>query len=642
MKNPLDPVNKIILTIYFTLAVATPLIFTTHTTELYEVPKMFFVYFCAVILFSLTLLKITITNKLEVPKSKALLALIAFTLVILISTITSTDRYLSIFGYPTRLNGGLLSQFAYLIIFASFLINISAEKAKSVLLALTIGAAAVSLWGIPSHFNKDPTCFVLTNELTSACWQKDFNPILRIFSTLGQPNWLASYLILILPFSIAFGIFFKNQKSKIFFGACTILIFWALILTNSRSGFFGLIAVLGILALLLGTKFIKSRIKILTPVFFILILLSLIFGKNLFGRFGEIFTSQDSGPTETSSIRIIVWRGAFDVFSHWPIFGSGPETFVNTYYLYRPLAHNQTTEWEFFYNKAHNEFVNYLANTGILGTTSLLAFLFFAFWEVFKVARQKENESLLAKAAIAGISGYIITIFFGFSTVATQAVLFLVVASIIIFKNKQETIKINFKFLENANYKKTAVVAIFFVSLFSLVFIFRLTLANVLENNAQSSQNFAKQTTTYKNSLSISPAKNPFLITNFAYDLATYLEGEENQENKNLIGKEIAAQLQNAISASPNNYLVTQRAAKTYVLLINMDQDFQDKGISLGTKLTSIAPTYPISYLTLAKIQIASGKLEEAQKSIEKVLSLKPDYLEAKELLEQITAKPLQ
>src|SRR3989344_4327610 len=139
MKNPLYLLDKIILTIYFALAVATPLIFTTATTELYEVPKMFFVYFCTVILFCLTLLKITLTKKLEIPKSKTLLALIAFTLVILISTITSTDRYLSVFGYPTRLNGGLISQFAYLVIFATFLINTSAEKAKSVLMALVIG-----------------------------------------------------------------------------------------------------------------------------------------------------------------------------------------------------------------------------------------------------------------------------------------------------------------------------------------------------------------------------------------------------------------------------------------------------------------------------------------------------------------------
>ncbi len=659
MRNLLDLLNKIILLIYFALAVATPLIFTTTTTELYEVPKMFFVYFCAAILFFLTLLEITITKKLEIPKSKALLALIAFTLVILISTIISTDKYLSIFGYPTRLNGGLLSQIAYLVIFIAALINLSVEKAKSVLLALVIGATAVSIWGIPSHFGLDPTCFVLTNKLTSACWQKEFNPILRIFSTLGQPNWLASYLVLILPFSIAFSIFFKNQKHRIFFAVSSVLIFWALILTNSRSGFFGLIISFAILFILFGIKTVKSNLKIMTTLAIIFLLLSIFFLAPLTSRLIDAFqnskvdqvptvkssnpkTISSAGPTESGQIRLIVWRGALGVFSNWPLFGSGPETFVNTYYLKRPLAQNQTTEWEFFYNKAHNEFVNYLANTGFFGILSFLTFLIVAFWEVFKVTRQKENESLLAKATIAGASGYLVTIFFGFSTVATQTVFFLITASTILFNNKQEIIKIKFKFLENANLKKISFISVFFLSLFSLVFILRLTFANVMENNAQSSQNFAKQTRTYKNALTTSPAKNPYLMTNFAFDLASYLEKEENQQNKNLIAKEVVAQIENAISESPNNYLVLQRAVKTYVLLINSDQNYSQQGINLGTKLTNLAPTYPISYLTLAKIQIASDKLIDAQKSIEKVLSLKPDYLEAKELLDQITAEPLQ
>ncbi len=659
MKNPLDLVNNTILIIYFALAVATPLIFTTATTELYEVPKMFFVYFCAVILFSLTLLKITITKKLEIPRSKSLLALIAFTFVILISTITSTDRYLSTFGYPTRLNGGLLSQIAYLVIFIAALINLSREKARSVLLALVIGATAVSIWGIPSHFGLDPTCFVLTNELTSACWQKEFNPILRIFSTLGQPNWLASYLVLILPFSIAFSIFFKNQKHRIFFGVCSVLIFWALILTNSRSGFLGLGASLIVLFILLGIKTVKENLKIITALTIIFLVLSLFFLAPLTSRLKDAFQNSkvdpisatqssspniasSAGPTESGQIRLIVWRGALDVFSHWPIFGSGPETFVNTYYLYRPIEHNQTTEWEFFYNKAHNEFVNYLANTGFFGIFSFLAFLLFAFLELLQVAKLKENVSILTKAAIAGASGYLVTIFFGFSTVATQTVFFLITASIILFNSKQQKIKINFKFLENANFKKISFFTVFFLGLFSLVFILRLTIANILENNAQSSQNFAKQTRTYKNALTTSPAKNPYLMTNFAFDLASYLEKEENQQNKNLIAKEVVAQIENAISESPNNYLVLQRAVKTYVLLINADQKYSQQGINLGTKLTSLAPTYPISYLTLAKIQIATDNLSDAQKNIEKVLTQKPDYLEAKELLDQITAKPLQ
>ena len=368
-------IDKAILFFYFALAIITPLLFTTITTELYEVPKMLFVYSGASIILFLTIAKFILNGKIELPKNLILISLSILFLSQIISTFASIDKYTSIFGFPSRLNGGLLSLFAYIIIFACAIVNLSKIDAKKILMTIVVSALAVSLWGIPGHFDKDPSCLILSGQLTSGCWQKEFNPQSRIFSTLGQPNWLASYLVLVLPISLALVIYHKADLQKIFFAITSVIIFWAIILTNSRSGLLGLgIAIVGLL-LLLGKDIISKNLKFLLPTAIALTIIVVIFRTGILERTEETLnkagslenpttqlpnypTIQLPIPTDSSQIRLIVWKGTIDIFKKWPIFGTGPETFVSSYYFVRPLAHNQTSEWEFYYNKAHNEFLN--------------------------------------------------------------------------------------------------------------------------------------------------------------------------------------------------------------------------------------------------------------------------------------------
>ncbi|MDO8260063.1 MAG: O-antigen ligase family protein, partial [Candidatus Magasanikbacteria bacterium] len=414
MEKLKSTLNQTIYIIFLSLAIITPLLFSTQTTEIYEVPKMYFVYFASTILLTLTIAKFFIDKKIKIPTGAIVISFTIFILVQVISTLFSQDKYTSIFGYPTRLNGGLVSQFAYLVIFLIGLISLDTKKAKNLLVAIVFAAVAVSLWGIPSHFGADPSCFVLTGKLTSACWQKEFDPTLRIFSTLGQPNWLASYLVLILPICMAFSLFYRQNKAKLIFLAASATILFAIILTNSRAGLLGLMASLMIFAMLAGIKTIKANIKLISALGIVFLIIAMLFGTNLTSRIKDLITSQKqvinqptktakptqssltSGGTESGQIRLIVWHGAIDVFKSSPLLGTGPETFVSSYYKFRPATHNQTTEWQFFYNKAHNEFLNYAANTGLLGLLSYLSFLSTLIFTIFKL----KNITIVQKSVI--------------------------------------------------------------------------------------------------------------------------------------------------------------------------------------------------------------------------------------------------
>ena len=89
-----------------------------------------------------------------------------------------------------------------------------------------------------------------------------------------------------------------------------------------------------------------------------------------------IYQNTSLNITPSEDIRKIVWQGSLDLWKAFPLFGTGPETFGFTYYWTRPAAHNLTSEWDFLYNKAHNEYLNYLATTGMVGTIPYLVLIF--------------------------------------------------------------------------------------------------------------------------------------------------------------------------------------------------------------------------------------------------------------------------
>ena len=141
----------------------------------------------------------------------------------------------------------------------------------------------------------------------------------------------------------------------------------------------------------------------------------------------------DTGITDSGDIRLLVWKGALDAWKAHPIFGTGVETFAFAYYQHRPQQHNMTSEWDYLYNKAHNEYLNYLTTTGIvgLGTHLLLlaGFLIFAALRIRKVKSERKElrleEGVFYAAALqAAFISIIISNFFGFSVVIINIFLY--------------------------------------------------------------------------------------------------------------------------------------------------------------------------------------------------------------------------
>src|SRR5581483_7547159 len=158
--------------------------------------------------------------------------------------------------------------------FFLFLTSFSTSPIRNMLLCMLTSGIFVSLYGVLEHFGIDKDY-----------WVQDVQN--RVFSTLGQPNWLAAYLSVLIPIAIALG--FKKllpdkQKSKnsvlvsMFFLLITALLYIALLYTKSRSGFLGLWAGITVAILLYIWQRRKLKQKSLSTKQYFISTLALIVG----------------------------------------------------------------------------------------------------------------------------------------------------------------------------------------------------------------------------------------------------------------------------------------------------------------------------------------------------------------------------
>ncbi|MCL2058803.1 MAG: O-antigen ligase family protein [Oscillospiraceae bacterium] len=126
-------------------------------------------------------------------------------------------------------------------IYFTFLIaNAYYEHSRLVMLIrVLVGAATlVALYGIYQYLRGIPIDVTQTDQTTGGASLA----MGRADSTLGNPNVLAAWLLLTIPFAAALAFFAKNWLRKGFAASVVLLLAVSLLLTQSRSGWAGLFA----------------------------------------------------------------------------------------------------------------------------------------------------------------------------------------------------------------------------------------------------------------------------------------------------------------------------------------------------------------------------------------------------------------
>jgi len=228
---------------FLALFIITPFLFTPFNSELFELNKMLFVYAITTIIVGTWVTKSIAVKRLIFKRTFLDIPLLLFLASQVMSTIFSIDRHVSLWGYYSRSQGGLLSTISYLVLYWAFVSNINKSKIENLIRYLLIGATILSIYAMLEHFGVSPSCLIIGGEFNVDCWVQDVQS--RVFATLGQPNWLAAWLVAVMPLAWHKLDQAKTGEKGLYFSA-SILMFAALLFTKSRSGILGFIVALGI------------------------------------------------------------------------------------------------------------------------------------------------------------------------------------------------------------------------------------------------------------------------------------------------------------------------------------------------------------------------------------------------------------
>lgn len=271
---------------------------------------------------------------------------------------------------------------------------------------------AVSLFGIIQHFTSQGTIY----------WLRKLNAGGDPFGPYVNRNHFAGFVELTLPIGLALMVF-RGVRRDVFPLAAllTIVPVGALILSGSRGGIVAFAFEIGVLALIArsrravdGSRTVAIGIVVLVAVMLVVWLGA---GKAI-ERFSEM------RPGEPSIAR----RGtmlldATHIFQKHPIAGAGLGTLETVYPTYETAYDGLVVD------HVHNDYVEGLAEMGILGGACGLLFLWLLFREARRTfeAEQGQFSRAIHAGGITGVAGLLFHSFLDFNLhIPANALLFLV------------------------------------------------------------------------------------------------------------------------------------------------------------------------------------------------------------------------
>ena len=762
--------NQTIKYSFYLLFFLVPLILTPWNYELFEFNKMITVYFLTIIILGAWLIKMIAEGKIRIQRTPLDLPIIIYLITQLFSTIFSIDSHISIWGYYSRFHGGFLSTICYIILYYAFVTSFienskyEARNSKQIqstnnqnskrfkiwnlkhsnlfrisdlgfriyrlLLITLLSGFLVSLYGILERFGIDKNI-----------WVQDVQN--RVFSTLGQPNWLAAYLCILLPITTALALKSQapitkhqsprptslrrsrcgraNYKQKVLslrFGILSLIFYLCLLFTKSRSGFmaFWLSNSIFLIFIIFTTISLKSkkldftskptivekkvkRNQLFQPrkiykkllVLNLSFLLITFFIGSPFPQLNRYFSfsfliqktpsstssttplapALETGGTESGEIRKIVWKGAGNIAYHFPLFGTGVETFAFAYYRFKSKEHNLTSEWDFLYNKAHNEYLNYAATTGFLGLGSyVLIIVAFVVW-FLKISKSKflisnqilnpkfhiPKKSLIRSLSIGNYLGQLeirsirnftlfglftgwlsilVTNFFGFSVVTVALFFWLIPAISFVLSNSlkpQNSFKISLPTMKRLNNITITIVLFVFCYLFFVICKF--WYADVLFARGNTLIQSSEHTTAYpylQKAVNLRPDE-PLYHDKLSLNMAN-LATVAFLENEATLSADLTTQAlshsQKAITISPQNLNFWKSRTRLFYSLSQIDENYLNQALKSLLIAKKLAPTDAKIYYNLALLYAEVNDTDQAIKILEETIDLKPNYRNAR------------
>lgn len=200
-------------------------------------------------------------------------------------------------------------------------------------------------------------------QITGGFWRVSVPKMERIFSTFGNPIFFGVYLAFAIPVTTGFFLARKNKAAKLLCAAALALSIFALYHTRTRASWLGF--GVGILLFILFTvRSIRRKILIISVVF----------------ALGAVFLYATKDVWCRQQAHLLIWRDTLNMWRTSPFTGVGLGLF---HIRFPDFASEQLRAiWpqaSFIVNDAHNEYIQILSETGIVGF-SVFVWLLFSFF----------------------------------------------------------------------------------------------------------------------------------------------------------------------------------------------------------------------------------------------------------------------
>lgn len=198
----------------------------------------------------------------------------------------------------------------------------------------------------------------------------------------------------------------ENFQKQLLFLFLLGVVFLAVLFSRSRMGIFSVLVSLAFFAFV-SSRFIRSGRMIYT-----VLAVALFFGLfiGLYPILERYFLVEQDLPSRTE-----LWRDVAVMIKDFPAFGTGLGTFGYAYPLYKV-----SVEKPLIYLYAHNDYLQVIAETGVLGFASLMSALFIFLYSSLKAlaglsARQDYFRFFILLGALTGVFSILVHSFVDFN-----------------------------------------------------------------------------------------------------------------------------------------------------------------------------------------------------------------------------------
>jgi O-antigen ligase len=231
---------------------------SSMVSDIFSYYKMVFLLACSIALLIGMLLNIKYIK--EEKRNQYILILVLYSILTILSTVLSSNMDIALFGFVDRFEG-MFAILSYVLLSIACIVFITSKwEIIMIYKALAISAAIIGLISIFQHLGFDIFRTELIKGLIIPSGLGDLSDVIfnfnshAVYGTLQNPNYVGSYMAMLLPIAIMLYMTSSNKTQLVSYGLLSGIVFLSLLGSLSRTGIAGALISIGLLAILYRKK----------------------------------------------------------------------------------------------------------------------------------------------------------------------------------------------------------------------------------------------------------------------------------------------------------------------------------------------------------------------------------------------------